>query len=151
MSIYAVCQTPDCQQTYEANQLLENHKFTHPIYCNKCNGIIVGYNGKANLSGLSDVRTVVGNYLLNALYEDEKLVSIKLKIQGEVLEWYYGMPIVDFIIGLKQAIRPTRKIELTQHSIDGRIVNNEIYKILMSYGIKISNRNILSLMKKKGG
>lgn len=57
--VYVVCQTSKCQQTYPMDFFGEITKDTKNIKCEKCGGILVDSNGKANFSQNSDVRPVI--------------------------------------------------------------------------------------------
>lgn len=44
---YIVCQTPKCQQTYPLSQF---DKDSVNVSCEKCGGVLIDKNGRANLS-----------------------------------------------------------------------------------------------------
>lgn len=54
--MYAVCQTPKCQQTYPLEDLEPKLK---SISCEKCGGIVVDDDGRANLSQNPHVLPVI--------------------------------------------------------------------------------------------
>lgn len=56
---YIVCQTGRCQQTYPMEYFGEITKDTKNISCDKCGGILVDENGRANFSQNATVIPVI--------------------------------------------------------------------------------------------
>lgn len=89
---YVVCQTPHCQQTYQIDELAEKiggiTKDTKNVSCEKCGGVLVDGNGRANFSTLPDVRPVVDM----EKYEEQQKQRLREKreqlkeIQAEIKE-----------------------------------------------------------------
>lgn len=52
---FVVCQTKRCQQTYPIHHFGEITKDTKGVKCEKCGGILIDENGRANLSQHPDV------------------------------------------------------------------------------------------------
>lgn len=141
--MYAVCKTPNCQQTYPIGEIVEALPEGLAKFCDICNGEVVSKTGYARLSQNPHVITVVGNRLLNALYKNNELYSMRLKIDdNKVLTWSQGDSYKEFMFLLKQEIRPFNpKIELTQGSIDDSMVNTDILYTLLKHGIDVK-RNL---------
>lgn len=145
--MYAVCKTPNCQQTYPVGELVESIPQGTAVFCKICNGEVVSKTGHARLSGNPHVITVVGHRLLNVLYKDGQIHSMKLKIEGNnILSWTKGDSYTPFFSKLKKEIRPFNpKIELTTDHIDSNIeITEDVKAILFKNGIQI-NRSILQL------
>jgi len=53
---YVVCQTSKCQQTYPLAYFGEITKHTKNVKCEKCGGILIDNNGRANFSQHATVR-----------------------------------------------------------------------------------------------
>jgi ribosomal protein S27E len=57
--MYVVCQTPRCQQTYPMEHFGVITKDTKNVSCDKCGGVLVDENGKANFSQNATVIPVI--------------------------------------------------------------------------------------------
>ena len=89
---YVVCQTPHCQQTYQIDELAEKiggiTKDTKNVPCEKCGGVLVDGNGRANFSGNPAVIPVVDM----EKYEEQQKRRLRAKreelkeIQEEIQE-----------------------------------------------------------------
>lgn len=141
--IYAVCKTPACQQTYLIKDIIENPpnpKYVS-VFCTKCNGRVVEADGMARISGHPDVIPVVGKLLLNMLYENDKLISMKLLTYERVFSWEKGQSISNFMSNVKEELKRHKKIYLTQSAIDDKIVDNDASVLFYLNGIKIKGKN----------
>jgi hypothetical protein len=77
---YVVCQTSRCQQTYPLEFLGEITVSTKDISCEKCGGVLVDSEGRANLSQNSTVIPVV------TIEEIEKQRESSLKEKRRLLK-----------------------------------------------------------------
>lgn len=57
--MYVVCQTHRCQQTYPMEYFGEITKDTKNVSCEKCGGVLIDENGRANFSQNPDVIPVI--------------------------------------------------------------------------------------------
>lgn len=148
MSIYAVCKTPNCQQTYLVSEIVESVPEGTAVFCDICNGEVVSKTGHARLSGNPHVIAVVGSLLLNALYKEGQLYSMKLKHSEGILTWNQDESNKKFFTGVADVLKGRKKIELTQNSIDDKIIeDNSIDFFLKKNGIGVGRYNKLHLIK----
>lgn len=150
MTMYAVCKTPNCQQTYLVSEIIESTPEGTAVFCNVCNGEVISKTGYARLSGNPHVITVVGFMLLNALYKEGQLYSMKLKHDEGILIWNQDESNKNFFIGVAEVLKRLKKIELTQDSIDGKIIeDHSIDFFLKKNGISVGRNNKLYLIQEE--
>lgn len=81
---YVVCQTSKCQQTYPLDEVREACNqlgyVEYGIQCPKCNGILVGKDGRANFSQNATVIPVMD------MCEHNKYIKKKLKDKKKTLK-----------------------------------------------------------------
>ena len=77
MAVYVVCQTSKCQQTYPLAHFGEVTKDTKNVKCEKCGGVLIDENGRANFSQNPDVRPVIKVEELEA----QRKAELKVKHQ----------------------------------------------------------------------
>lgn len=149
--IYAVCKTPACQQTYLIKDIVENPpnpKYVS-VFCTKCNGRVVEADGMARISGRPYVIPVVGKLLLNMLYENDKLISMKLLTHERVFSWEKEQSISNFMNSIKEELKRHKKIYLTQSAIEDRIIDKDESVLFYLHGMEIKYNNGIHLIKRE--
>lgn len=81
--VYVVCQTSRCQQTYPMDFFGVITKDTKDVSCEKCGGVLIDSNGKANFSQNPDVRPVT---TIEELEEQRAIELREKKTQLKELE-----------------------------------------------------------------
>jgi len=152
INTYVVCQTPNCQQTYPIEDVVKTYEKNNKVgvFCGLCNGILVDDEGRSNLSGDSKAITVVGDTLVNTLYKEDQLYSIKVVTHNGILTHYKSEDIQLFINRLKNGLlsKPVKirgKVRLVEKSVDGTMINSNLIQLLIKNGVSISKKGYLSL------
>jgi len=154
INTFVVCQSPNCQQTYSIKDVVKAYETNGKVgvFCALCNGVLVDEDGRSNLSGNSNVITVIGDTLVNTLYKEDQLFSIKVVTHNGILTHYKSEDIQLFINRLKDGllsypVKIRGKVRLVEKSADGTMLNTNFVQLLIKNGVSISKQGYLSLKK----